>query len=153
MNEADQIISAILNIPLSKLEFIHTVTIEKDTYYAQVKKSDFTCPVCSHPSCPSNGSYSRMIKVLKSILDNFNIVLKIRRYRCPSCGYSFSESFNYHLLTKHFLCVNYQNYGIKNPPYMVDKSEKAYKKSCALVTALFHQKYSLFVDVVESSFS
>ena len=105
MNETDQIIASILNVSKSQIDSINTILKdEENKIYVKLKKSNLNCPVCNHPSCPSNGSYKRTIKVPKCVLDNFVIVLNIRRYQCPSCRYSFSESLN---ITPAFKTISY----------------------------------------------
>ena len=105
MNTTDQIISSILNVSKSQIESINTVSRDGKSYiYAKLKKVDVCCPVCNHPSCPSNGTYKRTIKVPKCILDNFIVILNVRRYKCPTCGYSFSESLN---ITPAYKTISY----------------------------------------------
>ena len=93
MYEINQIISSVLNISVNDIESFTSSEKDNLTYiYVKLKRKKHACPICGYHKCLSNGSFNRNIKVPKSILENYEISLKICRYLCPECRHSFSET-------------------------------------------------------------
>ncbi|MBR2684508.1 MAG: ISL3 family transposase [Erysipelotrichaceae bacterium] len=92
-HEYDKLITNILNISPSDIEQLSVTKEEDETKIYLTIKSHKTvrCPYCSSYRYLSNGFYKRQVIIDNDFIIHEKLFLKVRRYRCSSCGRSFSD--------------------------------------------------------------
>ncbi|MGN1344563.1 MAG: transposase family protein [Traorella sp.] len=95
ITDFNKIVASILNVPLNEIDSIHVAKDnDKSILFVKLKRHVSCCPICDNTNFLSNGYYKRKIKVPSNALNNIDIVLNIRRFRCNNCNHTFSEPIN-----------------------------------------------------------
>ena len=91
-NDIERVICNLLNLKEDEIERIDCSN--DDLYVYLAKKKDLLCPRCESDRIYSKGFYERNIVIPVNALKNYNVHLKVRRYKCQDCFDSFSDSKN-----------------------------------------------------------
>ena len=88
-NDIKELIVNFLNLKTSDIESIDVVDKK---IIVKLAKVDMVCPYCGVVHLKSKGTYDRTITIPSTIFENYELILKVRRYYCESCHHSVNDT-------------------------------------------------------------